>query len=73
MSSRGIYWEPPIIPLEIPDQRNGHSTRPNKVAFKYPNFKKNVNPDVHVKVFNFVMKVNAKNFKNISSMRLVIC
>jgi hypothetical protein len=63
MSSRGIYREPPIILVEIFDQRNGHSIRSNKVAFKYPNFKKNVNPDVHVKVFNFAMKVNAKTFK----------
>jgi hypothetical protein len=30
------------------------------VAFKYPNFKKDVDLDVHVKVFNSIVKVNVK-------------
>jgi hypothetical protein len=34
--------------------------RSNKVALKYPDFKKIVDPYVHVKTFNFVMKENAK-------------
>jgi hypothetical protein len=37
--------------------------KPNKVAFKYPNFKKNVDPDVHVKVFNPIMKENVEASK----------
>jgi len=38
--------------------RNGHFVRPNKVILKYPNFKKNADPNVHVRVFNSIMKVN---------------
>jgi hypothetical protein len=37
--------------------------RPNKVPLKYFDFKKDVNPYVHVRVFNFVMKANVKTFK----------
>ncbi len=37
--------------------------RPNKVVFKYFDFKKNVDPDVHVKVFNYEVKENACTFK----------
>jgi hypothetical protein len=37
--------------------------RPNKVALEYPNFKRDVHPDVHVRVFNFVMKVSEKTFE----------
>jgi hypothetical protein len=35
------------------NQKNGHFVKPYRVAFKYPNFKKNVNPNVHVRMFNF--------------------
>ncbi len=37
--------------------------KPNKVTFKCPNFKKDVDPNVHVRVFNFVVKVNVKTSK----------
>jgi len=37
--------------------------RPNKVALKYLDLKKNVDPNVHVKVFNSAMKANAKTFE----------
>jgi hypothetical protein len=37
--------------------------RPNMVAFKYLDFKKYVNPNAHVRVFNYVMKANAKTYK----------
>jgi hypothetical protein len=30
------------------------------VALKYLDFKKDVDPDVHVRMFNFAVKVNAK-------------
>jgi hypothetical protein len=46
------YWEPFVVTTLIPNQKNGHYVRPNKVAFKYHDFKKDVNPNVHVKVFN---------------------
>jgi len=36
------------------------------VALKYPDFKKDVDPDAHVKVLNFVVKKNVETFeKNI--------
>jgi hypothetical protein len=44
--------------------KNGHSVRPNRVALKFPNFKKNVDPDAHVRVFYFVVKVNEKTFED---------
>jgi hypothetical protein len=69
---RGGYWERFVVIIEFLDQRNGHFIRPNRVVFKYPNFKKDVNPNVHVKVFNFVVKVNAKTSLKISSMHSVI-
>jgi len=37
--------------------------RSNKEALKYPNFKKNVDPDVHGKVLNFIVKANAETFE----------
>ncbi len=37
--------------------------RPNRVTLKYPDFKKDDNVDVHVRVFNFAMKANAKTFE----------
>ncbi len=33
------------------------------VALKYPDFKKDANPNAHVRVFNFVVKVNVKTSK----------
>ncbi len=63
MNSKGRYQEPFAIITPILDHKNGHYVRPNKVAFKYPNFKKDVNPDAHVKVFNFVVKINVETYK----------
>jgi hypothetical protein len=37
---RGRYWKPSIITIGIPNHINGHSVRPNKVAFKYVDLKK---------------------------------
>jgi hypothetical protein len=37
--------------------------RPNRVVFKYLDFKIDVDLNVHVKVFNSVVKVNAESFK----------
>jgi hypothetical protein len=47
----------------ILDHRNDHYVRPNKVAFKYLDFKKDADPNAHVKVFNFAIKANAKTFE----------
>jgi hypothetical protein len=40
--------------------KNNHSNRLNKVLLKYPNYKKDVNLNAHIKMFNFAMKVNGK-------------
>jgi len=37
--------------------------KPNKVALKCPNFKQDVDPNAHVKVFNYIMKVNVETSK----------
>jgi plasmid replication initiation protein len=37
--------------------------RPNKVALKYPDLKKDVDLDVHVRMFNFIVKANEKTFE----------
>ncbi len=69
---RGGYWKSFIIIAKILDHRNGHSVRPNKVAFKYFDFKKYVNLDVHVRLFNFVVRLMKFFKKSISSMCSVI-
>jgi hypothetical protein len=43
--------------------KNGYYVRPNRVVFKYFDFKKNVDPNAHVKMFDFVIKANAKTSK----------
>jgi hypothetical protein len=63
MNPRGGYQEPSIIIAPILDHINRHYFRPNKVTLKYPDFKKNVDLNVHVKVFNSVIKTNAKSFE----------
>jgi hypothetical protein len=69
----GGYQEPSVINVKNYDHRNGHLLKPNMVAFKYPYFKEDDDLNVHVRVFNFVVKANAKTLKNISSMHLTIC
>ncbi len=71
--SRGGYWKPVILIALIFDHKDGHYVRPNRVALNYPNFKKDVDPNVHVKVFNFVIKSNAETSEKISSMCLTVC
>ncbi len=70
---RGGYQETSIITARIPHHKNGHYVRLNKVVFKYHDFKKYADPNAHVRMFNFVMKANAKTLKSISSMSFVIC
>jgi hypothetical protein len=60
---RGGYKEPFVVIARITDNKNGHFVRPNRVTLKYPNLKKDDNVDVHVRVFNFAMKANAKSFE----------
>jgi hypothetical protein len=69
---KGGYREPSVVIAQIHDHKDGHYVRPNRVAPKYPNFKKDVDLDVHVKVFNYVMKANVETSKNIS-LHLTIC
>ncbi len=72
MNPKGGHKKPFVIIVPILDHRDGHYVKPNNVAFKYPNFKKNVDPNVHVRVFNFVIKQMQRLWKNISSMHLAI-
>jgi hypothetical protein len=63
---RGGYWEPFVVIAQIPNHKDGHFVRPNKVAFKSPHFKKNVDPNAHVKMFNFIVKANVETSKKYS-------
>jgi hypothetical protein len=63
VNSRGGYRKPSIVTIPILDHRDGRYVKLNKVALKYLDFKKDVDPDAHVKMFNFVVKENAKTFK----------
>jgi len=63
MHPRRGYWEPFAIITPILDHRDGHYVRPNKVTIKYLDFKKMVDPNVHVTMFNSIVKVNAKTFE----------
>ncbi len=51
--SKGGYWK--LIPIITPilDHRDGHYIRPNMVVLKYPDLKKDVDTNAHVKMFKF--------------------
>jgi hypothetical protein len=53
---RGGYRDSFVVITKILDYKNGHSIKPNRVALKYHDFKKDVDLDVHVRVFNYVVK-----------------
>jgi hypothetical protein len=55
--------KPSIITVGIPNHKNGHFMKPNRVVYKYFDFKKDVDPYAHVKVFNFIVKANVKTSK----------
>jgi hypothetical protein len=55
---KGGYWEPIAITTPILDHKNGHDVKPNRIALKYPDFKEDVDLDVHVRVFNSVININ---------------
>jgi hypothetical protein len=48
MNSKGGYWEPFVVTTPIFNNRDGHYVKPNMVAFKYPNFKKDVHPECSI-------------------------
>jgi hypothetical protein len=52
------YREPSVVTTPIPNHKDGHYVRPNRIAFKYLDFKKDIDPNSHVKVFNFIIKEN---------------
>jgi hypothetical protein len=66
------YQKPFVVIAPIFDHIDGHYVKPNKVAFKYLDFKNDVDPNAHVRVFNFVVKKNEFFLKSISSMHLAI-
>jgi hypothetical protein len=35
---KGRYQEPSIVTTRIPNLKNGHLVKPNRVIVKYPNF-----------------------------------
>jgi hypothetical protein len=53
-----------VVIIPILDHKDAHNVRPNRVAFKYPNFKKDFDSYAHVTVFNSIVKANAENSKN---------
>ncbi len=63
MHSKNKYPEPIVVTTSILDHKNGHYVRLNMVVFKYLDFKKDVDLDAHVKVFNSVVKENVKTFQ----------
>jgi len=57
---KGRYQNAFVVTIRIFNHRNGHSMRLNKVALKYLNFKKDVDPNVQVKMFNSIVKANVR-------------
>jgi hypothetical protein len=60
---RGGYQKPFVVTIPILVHGDGHYVKPNKVAFKYPDFKKDVDLDAHVRVFNSIIKINTETSK----------
>jgi hypothetical protein len=46
--------------------------KPYQLTLKYSNYKKDTNPDAHVKVFNAIVRVNGETFEVTSLIHLVI-
>ncbi len=63
VSSKQGYRKSFVVIAPIFDRRDGHYVGLNKVAFKYFDFKKDANPNVHVRVFNSVVKANVETSK----------
>jgi hypothetical protein len=60
---RGGYQVPFVVTTQILDHKDGHFIRPNMVAIKYLGFRKDVNSNVHVRVFNSIVKTNVETSK----------
>jgi hypothetical protein len=60
--TRGGYRELFVVMTLILDHKYGHYVRPNRVGHKYPDLKKYVDLDAHLKVFNFGIKASVKTF-----------
>jgi hypothetical protein len=60
---KGGYQGPSVVSVKTSNHRDGHYVRPNRVALKYPDFKKNASPNVHVRMFNSIVKANAEIFE----------
>ncbi len=57
------YRKPFVVIAQIPNHSVGQYVRPNMVTLKYPDFKKDVDLDAHVRVFNSTVKANVKTFE----------
>ncbi len=55
---KGGYREPFVVTTLVFYHKNGHYVKPNTVTLKYPDFKKDVDPNARVKVFKYVIKAN---------------
>jgi len=49
--------------LSIFDDKNSHYVKPNRVDFKYFDFKKDADLNANVRVFNFAVKTNVETSK----------
>ncbi len=77
-ANTSLGWPPPI-PLNCEQYRiglvvniiaRGSMARPYQSALKYQNYKKDVYPNVHVRMFQAVCKKMEKPYKNSSLMHL---
>jgi len=59
----GGYQIPFVVTTQILDHKDGHFIRPNRVAIKYLGFRKDVNSNAHVRVFNSIVKTNVETSK----------
>jgi hypothetical protein len=64
MNLKKGYQKPYVVRAPILDHEDGHYVRPNKVALKYPDFKKDVDLVAHGRVFNFAIKENVETFED---------
>jgi hypothetical protein len=60
---KGRHQEPFVITQGISNHRSGHFVRPNVVALNYLDFKKDVDTNAHVIVFNSTVNANVKTFE----------
>jgi hypothetical protein len=60
---RGIYWKPSVVTAQIPNHKDGHFIKPNKIVLKYLDLIKNLDLNVHVKVFNSIIKANVETLE----------